>query len=641
VIRWVLFLALAGALVAYAFWIYLRVDLAVPGAKRLAVVRAATLVVVLTLLFDVRLPAGGEDGVSTRWVLLDASLSMGAVTPGGTSAWASAVARADQLAASGWHVATFGGDPARSSPADPEPTEVATLLGPALERAAESGAREVVVLSDHRYEDAVAVRSALETLPLDVRFEEFGEDVPNAGVTRFDVEDFPQPDDPGAAEIEVHGGVPGEELSVEVYEEERLVATMRTPAPAPGLRARVSVELPPPSGEGRVRYSASVRLDGDAFAEDDAAVDYAAVGRQEGALVVLSLSPDWEPRYLLPVLRDVTGLPTVGYLRAGPDRFVRAGRAVERGRPVDSVAVRRALTDAAVVVFHGLSGTLDAWTEGQVVRPGRKILMVHDVPSASLAGVEVAPPRGGEWYVSDDVPSSPIAGSLAGVSLQGLPPLTDVLVASVAEGSAPLLVQLRGAGEPAPMLHLAERPTGRVAVALATGFWRWAARDVGRDAYRRLWSGVVGWLLADQAVLATEPRPARWVVPRGDPVLWNVPADAAGARLVVQARDSVVADTIFPGTGTVSAGSLPPGAYSYHVEGTGGDTLSTGRFDVASASEEMLPVPAVPPEPSRRAGVGGVDARPGTPLRTLPWPYLLVIALLCGEWIGRRRSGLR
>jgi hypothetical protein len=124
-------------------------------------------------------------------------------------------------------------------------------------------------------------------------------------------------------------------------------------------------------------------------------------------------------------------------------------------------------------------------------------------------------------------------------------------------------------------------------------------------------------------------------------VLWNVPADAAGARLVVQARDSVVADTIFPGTGTVSAGSLPPGAYSYHVEGTGGDTLSTGRFDVASASEEMLPVPAVPPEPSRRAGVGGVDARPGTPLRTLPWPYLLVIALLCGEWIGRRRSGLR
>jgi hypothetical protein len=37
-----------------------------------------------------------------------------------------------------------------------------------------------------------------------------------------------------------------------------------------------------------------------------------------------------------------------------------------------------------------------------------------------------------------------------------------------------------------------------------------------------------------------------------------------------------------------------------------------------------------------------VEAEPaGTPLRTRPWPYLLVIGLLCGEWIGRRRSGLR
>jgi hypothetical protein len=148
-------------------------------------------------------------------------------------------------------------------------------------------------------------------------------------------------------------------------------------------------------------------------------------------------------------------------------------------------------------------------------------------------------------------------------------------------------------------------------------------------------------LLADQAVLATEARPARWVVPRGEPVLWNVPTDAAGARLVVQARDSIVADTVFAGSGTVSAGVLPPGAYSYHVAGSGGDTLSTGRFDVAAASAEMVPVPTEPPAPSRRAGVGGVDARAGTPLRTLPWPYLLVIALLCGEWIGRRRSGLR
>ena len=37
----------------------------------------------------------------------------------------------------------------------------------------------------------------------------------------------------------------------------------------------------------------------------------------------------------------------------------------------------------------------------------------------------------------------------------------------------------------------------------------------------------------------------------------------------------------------------------------------------------------------------GTEDRAGSPLRTRPWPYLFVIVLLCAEWIGRRRSGLR
>jgi hypothetical protein len=41
------------------------------------------------------------------------------------------------------------------------------------------------------------------------------------------------------------------------------------------------------------------------------------------------------------------------------------------------------------------------------------------------------------------------------------------------------------------------------------------------------------------------------------------------------------------------------------------------------------------------AEAGTRDEEPGAPLRTEPWPYLLLIGLLCGEWIGRRRSGLR
>ena len=61
-IRWAFFLILAAGLIVYSLWIYLRVDLAVPIARWLALVRAAVLVTVLTLLFDVRLPMGGSAG---------------------------------------------------------------------------------------------------------------------------------------------------------------------------------------------------------------------------------------------------------------------------------------------------------------------------------------------------------------------------------------------------------------------------------------------------------------------------------------------------------------------------------------------------------------------------------------------------
>lgn len=640
-IRWALFVVLAGCLTAYSLWIYLRVDVVVPRARVLALVRAGALVIVLMLLFDVRLPTNGMGGPSTEWALLDASLSMGAVGPDGNSPWALASARARELSSAGYDIATFGGEAPASTPDDPEPTELASRLVPALERAAEGGARSVVVLSDYRFQDAVAIRSALETLPLTVEFERFGDVITNAGVSRFDVPDFARPNEAVTAEIEVHGGGAGDTLTIEILQEDAVVATARVEAPTPGLRSRTTVQVPPPDETGRIRYSAVVRLGGDAFPADDAAVDYAAVGREEGALVVLSLVPDWEPRYLLPVLQEVTGLPALGYMRAGPDRFVLAGRALDRGGPVDSMTVRQAVTDAALVVVHGLGADADEWTRALVARPGRKILMARDEAGATLAGLTVEPPIAGEWYVSADVPPSPIAGSLSGTSLQGLPPLTDVIVATDGGGTPPILLQLRGAGSPVGALHLADRSTGRVAIALSSGFWRWASREVGRDAYRSLWSGVVGWLLADQAVSAAEPRPLQWVVERGEPVVWTLPDGSVDSRIRVQAGDSIVVDTVAAEGGTITTGALSPGSYAYTVGGPEGDTIASGRFDVAARSDEMVPIATEPLPPVQRATLISADAGGGRPLRTSPWPYLLVIIMLCGEWIGRRRSGLR
>jgi hypothetical protein len=651
VIRWSVLLVLATGLVAYSFWLYLRLEIAVPAARWLAAARAAALVLVLLLLFDVRIPAGGPAGASEDWVLLDASLSMSA-SAGGTSPWDEARERAAELERQGWQVVPFGGDQPPLFESDPEPTAARTLLAPMLDRAAEVGVRRVRVLSDFRLEDAVAVRSALESLPLEIELEAVGAaSLVNAGVSALDVPDVGRPADPVRAEVEIHVAHSAEaaldSVTVRVLEEGAPVADVRVPAPSPGMRARVPIELPPARTTGRLRYTASVAFDGvDAFPSDDEAVAYASVGHEEGALVLVSLRPDWEPRYLLPLLEDVTGLPSVGYLRAGPDRFLPMGRAPDRGGPVDSATVRAAASAATLFVLHGLGRDADPWARSLTRRAGRTVLLPSDAEGALVSGIPSGEPRPGEWYASGDIPVSPIAGSLAGVTLQDLPPLTDVLLPTdPARVRGALLVQLRGTGTPEAALQLDEREGGRVAVGLAHGFWRWAARDNGRDVYRRLWSGVAGWLLAGEGAAPLEVRPTRWVVPRGEPVLWSVPADSVPRTLVVSRADSVawqgeLAQLADPSTH--STGVLPPGSYAYRVESAAGTPLTEGRFDVAAATLEMASPPLVPASAEGDALTAGAEVeRPGSPLRTRPWPYLLVIGLLCAEWIGRRRSGLR
>jgi len=646
VIRWSILLALAAGLVAYSFWLYLRLEIAVPAARWLAAARATALVLVLLLLFDVRLPNGGAGGGAQDWVLLDASLSMAAAVPdGGTSAWQGAEARARDLEREGWRVVTFGD---AAAPGELEgqagPEALRSLLAPALARAAEAGVRRVRVLSDFRLEDAVAVRSALAALPLEVELEAFGADVANAGISEFDVPDVARPSEPVTAEVEIHVASVVDSVSVRVFEEGALAAETRVPAPAPGLKARVALELPPARAEGRVRYTAAVSVPLDAFPSDDGAVAYANIGHQEGAVVVISLVPDWEPRYLLPLLEDVTGLPGVGYLRAGPNRFVPLGRAPDRGPPVDSTVVRRAAGDATLLVLHGVTGDVDPWARSLAAGAGRRVVFAADADGAALAGIPSGEPRAGEWYISGEIPMSPIAGSLAGVSVQGLPPLSDVLLPTdPARVRGALLLQLRGAGPPEAALQLDERPGGRVAVALASGFWRWAARESGRDVYRRLWSGVAGWLLAGEGASPLEPRPTGWVVPRGEPVQWSAPADDVPRRVRVSrvdAPDAAVVDAALV-PGALSSGVLPPGAYAYRVEGAGGELLASGRFDVAENTAEMAPLSAVPGADEGVSSAVTSDEIPGSPLRTRAWPYLLVIGLLCAEWIGRRRSGLR
>jgi hypothetical protein len=658
-IRLLLFLLLAGALVTYAFRVYLRVELPVRGMRVLSTLRAGALVTILALLFDPQVPApatGGAPGAE-RLVLLDASVSMGA---GGGAPWREATRAADSLAAAGWRVVPFGASGV-SSAVPSIPNGNTTLLAPALEHAAESGARQVVVLSDLRFEDRDEAARALEGTPMRVTFRDVGADVANAGVASFRVSDVAHEGDTATAALAVFAQHAGDSVAVDVRDEDHLVLSRSVPAPGPGRIARATFALPPSRVAGQVRYRAVVRVPGDAYAADDTAVAYATVGRPEGGLVMVALRPDWDARALLDVLEDATGLRATGYLRVGADRFVPMGRALERGRPADSTAVRRAAAAADLLVVQGLGSSTEAWGRTLPRLAAREVLWPLDSAAAAAVGVHTGSAREGEWYASQDVPASPLAGDLAGGDFRDLPPLTGVLpVADAGPGSTPLGLQLRGSGRPEAALVLRgpARLGGRrrrEAVVLASGFWRWAARDgAGRDAYRRLWSGVAGWLLEpDTEAVSGDVRPEPWVQKPGRSVHWLVPGAAGeSAHLSVKAAADAagtaraVLDTVLAAGASAATPPLPAGTYAYVARGPG-DAVARGRFDVEDRTLDMLPArgaPRVADADAISVSAEAAAAQPpqGTrPLRTSPWPYLLILGLVSAEWVGRRRMGLR
>jgi hypothetical protein len=635
---------LVAAAVAFAFWTYHRRELPVPGRWVPAALRAAGLVLVALLLVDPRFPVAGS--ASERWVLIDASASMGVGVPG-ASPWDSARARAELLRAEGARVLRFGGEPV-ATPDDSAlvvpPDASRSRLVPALERAAESGAREVVVVTDLRLEDPVAARAALERIGLGVRFSVVGQDLRNAGVAELALPDDLERDQPVDGEVTLFAsGVASDDtLTVEVRQEGRLVWSGRAPPPAGGRLVRLRVALPAPGdlSEGNeVRYEASVALAGDVYADDDRRVAYASVDAREDALVGVSLSPDWELRHLLPALARVTGLPTRGFVRAG-ERFLPTGMEGGTGEPVSEQEVAARAADARVVVLHGLGGDAPAWARAAAGRGSRVLVFTRDADGARMAGVQGAAPVAGEWYVDSDPPPSVLAGELSGLPYPALPPLVELMPWSGTDGaSAPLEARLRGTGPAEPVLLLRERAGGRVAVVMASGWWRWALRPgPAEEAYGRIWSAVVGWLLGGDAAPSGRVRPLARVVEAGAPVGWTG-GGVAPVRITVSDDARTVLDTtVLDAAPTLRTPPLPAGAYRY-VTRAGADSAS-GRFDVMGAVDELRHPRATLPDSIATPAGERADAA-GRPLRAYGAPWLVLIGLLCGEWITRRRRGLR
>lgn len=612
----------------------------------LGALRASALLLLVLLLFDPNLSAGGPGG-GRAVVLLDGSLSMRG-DAGGQTRWEEAVRRAT---APGAPVIRFGDgavvlNPDSTAAASPGATR--STVAAAIRTAAEAGFTRLEVITDGEIEDAQEGAAAALGLGVDLIWTRLpGARVANAALVEFDAPRWAGPGDTVEVAVAamVVGGAAPDSLRVEVRAGDRLLAAARLDVPAPGRmsRARMGVVVPASPGE-MLRLDARV-VPGGEHADDDRRSAYMRVAEEGGGVVVVSLEPSWETRFLLPALEAATGMPARGFLAAGPAGFVRTG---ERAGPVDDATVTLAARSADVLVLEGAGPGAPGWVHELIAR-GPPLLMVPSVAGAP-ARLAVSGPAlaGAEWYLPEAPPPSPVAASVDALLVDSLPPLENLRpIAPGAPQHTAVLSASRGRrGPQAPVLVIGEGPRGRWAAALADGFWRWSLRGGrARASYRQAWSAVAGWLLAGEPTRTDEPiRPLERVVPRGAPLRWLASEAGDSLRVVFTPAGGSEADEI-ERVADVEAGvavmaPLPPGHYGYEASaGDAGAVRANGDLTVESFTREFV-------RPGARlddvAGRGSDALSAGAaPLHTRGAPYLLLVLLLATEWVLRRREGLR
>jgi hypothetical protein len=593
----------------------------------LAALRAAALGALVLLVWNptaARVEAGGAPPL----VLLDASLSMA----GHGGRWRDALDTARALAAGGiiWRfgerVAGFDTLP---------PTDGASRLAPALDAAAARGG-PVTVVSDGAIADLADIppdllrRARIVVLPRAPFFDAFIASVDGprrvaAGDTvRLKVSygtagKRPRKGEGGRAKLVV--SLSGRRLASRdvALPDSGVVSTELTLplSPFPGSSQAVPGSLP-------AGWSAlEVRLEGVADSEprDDVRLFVLEVSPQP-SVVLLAAPPDWETRFLARTLEDVARVPVRTFIEAEPggNRW-RDATTLESRAPGD---VARAVAGAALVIEAGDAPTFNRFgPKGAVLLwPGTRRL-------------------DGDWYVQPPPPStgpSPLAGALAGVAWDSLPPATSLAeLAPDSSTTVALVARLARRGPPRPMVTLSQRAGARRAVIAAGGLYRWAFRGgASGDAYRALVAGLVDWLLAEGAGSGERFHPVAYETPNGTAVLWRWTGagDPRSAVLSLNAERRQRVDTLRFDAGGRAELRLAPGVYRYAASDAGG--VERGVVAVDTYSDEWRPAaPVLAPQPGSPSG-----RLTGVGLRDRWWLFVVAIAAFAAEWAWRRREGL-
>ena len=596
ILRAVLVLALAAGLAAFT---YLRLERTGRRGWVPLVCRAIAWAALGVLLLNLSCPVPGAP--RRPLVLLDASLSLSA--PG--ARWA----EARDSAARWGEVRRFGDD----GPSDTLPTRGRSLLAPALLAAAASD-RPVVVVTDGEIEDAADIppdqlaRTAVRPFPRARR--------PDVALTRVTGPARVTAGDSIRLEVEVQAfGGDRDSVRIEAALGGKRLATRVLRLQGGGARGRLAFgSAAVGAGDHLVRVS--LVDPGDDEPRTDTRLHLVSVAPTPG-VVLLAGPADWDSRFLYRTLREVAQLPVRGFARVEPARW----RSMADLSVVPTETVRQAARRADLLITMGGPTPL---SDGSTARGVWRWSAASD--SSAIAG---------DWYLTP-TDASPLAGAFLGQPVDSFPPAMQLAPLSVQPGEwTALTAQLGRRGAPRPAVAGGEAGRTRRVTVGVDGLWRWAFRGGSSEQSYRTWvAATASWLLGGTDSARGRARAVRAVVPNGRPLIfeWTGTGPAAPLAVAWTGPAGDRADTLrFDGGGRATVW-LPPGEYRYRLAGGGGGTVAVEAY-----SDELLPHPVTlaahesraPPAADRRAA------------RDWLWLFGICVAALAGEWIARRRLGLR
>jgi hypothetical protein len=370
-----------------------------------------------------------------------------------------------------------------------------------------------------------------------------------------------------------------------------------------------------PAVSGPQVARAIARMANDPEPANDTVADVMEVTRTPVAVLVSS-APDPDARDVLEALRGALAAPPVGYYRVAPGQW----RSAASLQPVSEADVRRALVGAQLAVLHGDTALFGV---PAAVARGSLLLLVSGATEGR-----------GEWRATP-TPDSPLAAALTGIPWDSVPPIDPATVPAKGDWIA-LGATASGGGGQKAVVAGSETAGRRRAVVAASGMWRWRARGgVPGDAYNALWGALIDWLGRTRPD-ARSALPEAQAVREGDVISWRRGGTDTAVTVVLRRRDSrdkaATLHLVFSGGSTTTQSPpLTAGEYVASVPG-GSATLVVNR------SREWLPARQTIHDLTM-AGDG--PRSPAIPLRDRWWPYAIVLAMLCGEWVWRRRVGLR